>query len=129
MTIEVDWENPPAEVDYFRLTHTDPAGQEEEQNVQPSQEARTKHTIVGESWNINLREEMLLMLATASPIWAGQADWGIHQAKVFYWCDGQHLSHHVLLCAAFFSWLSFPDLLRIEAKMCFQSCCVLQFFK
>lgn len=47
VSIEVDWENPPAEVDYFRLTHTDPAGQEEELNVQPSQEARTKHTIVG----------------------------------------------------------------------------------
>lgn len=47
MSIEVDWENPPAEVDYFRLTHTDPEGQEEELNVQPSQEARTKHTIVG----------------------------------------------------------------------------------
>lgn len=54
MSIEVDWENPPAEVDYFRLTHTDPAGQEEELNVQPSQEARTKHTIVGKSSNINL---------------------------------------------------------------------------
>ncbi|XP_075877458.1 tenascin-N isoform X2 [Nelusetta ayraudi] len=47
VSIEVDWENPPAEVDYFRLTHTNPAGQEEELNVQPSQEARTKHTIVG----------------------------------------------------------------------------------
>lgn len=54
MSIEVDWENPPAEVDYFRLTHTDPAGQEEELSVQPSQEARTKHTIVGKSSNSNL---------------------------------------------------------------------------
>ncbi|CAN9503453.1 unnamed protein product [Ophioblennius macclurei] len=47
VSIQVDWENPPAEVDYFRLTHTDPAGQEEEMNVKMSQEARTKHTIVG----------------------------------------------------------------------------------
>ncbi|XP_041804738.1 tenascin-N isoform X2 [Chelmon rostratus] len=47
VTIQVDWQNPPAEVDHFRLTHTDPAGQEEEQNVRMSQEARTKHTIVG----------------------------------------------------------------------------------
>lgn len=48
VSIQVDWKNPPAEVDYFRLTHTDPAGQEEELNVQRSQEMRTKHTIVGE---------------------------------------------------------------------------------
>nr|XP_046263480.1 tenascin-N isoform X2 [Scatophagus argus] len=47
VTIHVDWKNPQAEVDHFRLTHTDPAGQEEELNVQRSQEARTKHTIVG----------------------------------------------------------------------------------
>uniref|UniRef100_A0A671WWC0 Tenascin N n=1 Tax=Sparus aurata TaxID=8175 RepID=A0A671WWC0_SPAAU len=47
VSIQVDWKNPPAQVDYFRLTHTDPAGEEEEQNVQMSQEARTKHTIVG----------------------------------------------------------------------------------
>ncbi|KAI3374967.1 hypothetical protein L3Q82_021492, partial [Scortum barcoo] len=47
VSIQVDWKNPPAEVDHFRLTHTDPAGQEEELNVQRSQEARTKHTIVG----------------------------------------------------------------------------------
>ncbi|KAM9349393.1 tenascin-N [Symphorus nematophorus] len=47
VSIDVDWKNPPAEVDHFRLTHTDPAGQEEELNVQRSQEARTKHTIVG----------------------------------------------------------------------------------
>ncbi|XP_060940563.1 tenascin-N isoform X2 [Limanda limanda] len=46
-SIQVDWKNPPAEVDHFRLTHTDPEGQEEELNVQGSQEARTKHTIVG----------------------------------------------------------------------------------
>lgn len=46
-SIEVEWPNPPAEVDYFRLIHTDPAGQEEELNVRQSQEARTKHTIVG----------------------------------------------------------------------------------
>ncbi|XP_045908071.1 tenascin-N isoform X3 [Micropterus dolomieu] len=47
VSIQVDWKNPPAKVDHFRLTHTDPAGQEEELNVQMSQEARTKHTIVG----------------------------------------------------------------------------------
>ncbi|XP_050925995.1 tenascin-N isoform X4 [Lates calcarifer] len=47
VTIDVDWKNPAAEVDHFRLTHTDPEGQEEEMNVQMSQEARTKHTIVG----------------------------------------------------------------------------------
>ncbi|XP_038145193.1 tenascin-N isoform X11 [Cyprinodon tularosa] len=47
VSIQVDWKNPQAEVDYFRLTHTDPSGQEEELNVQRSQEARTKHTIVG----------------------------------------------------------------------------------
>ncbi|XP_053294957.1 tenascin-N isoform X2 [Pleuronectes platessa] len=46
-SIQVDWKNPPAEVDHFRLTHTDPEGQEEELNVQSSQEARTRHTIVG----------------------------------------------------------------------------------
>uniref|UniRef100_A0AAQ5XGR1 Tenascin N n=1 Tax=Amphiprion ocellaris TaxID=80972 RepID=A0AAQ5XGR1_AMPOC len=47
VSIQVDWGNPQAEVDYFRLTHIDPAGQEEELDVQKSQEARTKHTIVG----------------------------------------------------------------------------------
>lgn len=47
----MDWKNPRAEVDYFRLKHTDPSGQEEEQSVRRSQEARTKHTIVGESGN------------------------------------------------------------------------------
>ncbi|XP_040000537.1 tenascin-N [Xiphias gladius] len=47
VSIQVDWKNPPAEVDHFRLTHTDPEGQEEELSVQRSQEARTKHTIVG----------------------------------------------------------------------------------
>ncbi|XP_041847340.1 tenascin-N isoform X3 [Melanotaenia boesemani] len=47
VSIEVDWKNPQAEVDYFRLIHTDPSGQEEETDVQSSQEARTKHTIVG----------------------------------------------------------------------------------
>ncbi|XP_072220687.1 tenascin-N isoform X2 [Leuresthes tenuis] len=47
VSIQVDWKNPQAEVDYFRLIHTDPSGQEEELNVQRSQEARTKHTIVG----------------------------------------------------------------------------------
>lgn len=47
ITIEVDWKNPVAQVDAFRLSHTNPAGQREEQDVRRSQEARTKHTIVG----------------------------------------------------------------------------------
>ncbi|CAG07652.1 unnamed protein product, partial [Tetraodon nigroviridis] len=47
VSIQVGWKNPPAEVDYFRLTATDPSGQEEELSVQRSQEARTKHTILG----------------------------------------------------------------------------------
>ncbi|XP_068594409.1 tenascin-N [Cebidichthys violaceus] len=47
VSIQVDWKNPSAEVDHFRLIHTGPSGQEEEQNVQRNQEARTKHTIVG----------------------------------------------------------------------------------
>ncbi|XP_037538151.1 tenascin-N [Nematolebias whitei] len=47
VSIQVDWKNPQAEVDYFSLKHTDPLGQEEELEVQMSQEARTKHTIVG----------------------------------------------------------------------------------
>ncbi|XP_023261235.1 tenascin-N isoform X6 [Seriola lalandi dorsalis] len=47
VSIQVEWKNPPTEVDHFRLTHTDPEGQEEELSVQRSQEARTKHTIVG----------------------------------------------------------------------------------
>lgn len=51
VSIQVDWKNPPADVDYFRLMHTDSAGQEEELNVQRSQEMRTKHTIVGECCN------------------------------------------------------------------------------
>lgn len=46
-SIQVSWKNPEAQVDHFRLKHTDPAGQEEELSVQMSQEARTKHTIVG----------------------------------------------------------------------------------
>ncbi|XP_072297560.1 tenascin-N isoform X1 [Eucyclogobius newberryi] len=46
-TIEVDWKNPMAPVEAFRLSHRGPSGQEEELEVQRSQEARTKHTIVG----------------------------------------------------------------------------------
>lgn len=49
VSIQVDWKNPQAEVDYFRLKHTDLFGQEEGLRVQMSQEARTKHTIVGKS--------------------------------------------------------------------------------
>uniref|UniRef100_A0AAV2JSW6 Fibronectin type-III domain-containing protein n=1 Tax=Knipowitschia caucasica TaxID=637954 RepID=A0AAV2JSW6_KNICA len=48
VTIEVDWQNPAAPVEAFRLSHTSPSGQKEELDVQRSQEARTKHTIVGE---------------------------------------------------------------------------------
>ncbi|KAJ0058807.1 hypothetical protein NL108_000531, partial [Boleophthalmus pectinirostris] len=47
VSIEVDWQNPMAPVDSFRLSHTNPSGQKEQQDVQRSQEARTKHTIVG----------------------------------------------------------------------------------
>lgn len=47
-SIQVGWKNPPAEVDHFRLTATDPSGQGEELSVRRSQEARTKHTIVGQ---------------------------------------------------------------------------------
>ncbi|XP_049602886.1 tenascin-N isoform X2 [Syngnathus scovelli] len=47
VSIQVDWRNPQTEVDHFHLTHTDPSGQEAELNVPRSQEARTKHTIVG----------------------------------------------------------------------------------
>ncbi|XP_067109881.1 tenascin-N [Osmerus mordax] len=46
-SIEVDWKNPAADLDHFRLTHSDQDGQEKEQNVMKSQEARTKHTIIG----------------------------------------------------------------------------------
>ncbi|XP_035276714.1 tenascin-N [Anguilla anguilla] len=46
-TIQVDWQNPAAELDHFRLTHSSPEGQEEEEEVPRSQEARTKHTIIG----------------------------------------------------------------------------------
>ncbi|XP_029105979.1 tenascin-N [Scleropages formosus] len=46
-TIQVDWQNPAAEVDYFMLTHASPEGEEEELTVPKSQEARTKHTITG----------------------------------------------------------------------------------
>lgn len=48
VSIQVGWKNPPAKVDYFRLTATDPSGQEEELSVKRSQEARTEHTIVGQ---------------------------------------------------------------------------------
>lgn len=51
VSIQVGWKNPPAEVDYFRLTAADPAGQEEELSVQRSQEPRTEHTIVGQLQN------------------------------------------------------------------------------
>lgn len=46
-SIQVDWQNPETEVDYFKLRHASPDGQEEMENVAMSQEARTMHTIIG----------------------------------------------------------------------------------
>uniref|UniRef100_A0A4W5PXF7 Tenascin N n=1 Tax=Hucho hucho TaxID=62062 RepID=A0A4W5PXF7_9TELE len=46
-SIQVDWQNPAAPLDHFRLTYANPDGQDEEQNVPMSAEARTTHTIVG----------------------------------------------------------------------------------
>lgn len=46
-SIQVDWQNPETEVDYFKLSHASPDGQEELENVSKSQEARTMHTIIG----------------------------------------------------------------------------------
>uniref|UniRef100_A0A674CC06 Tenascin N n=1 Tax=Salmo trutta TaxID=8032 RepID=A0A674CC06_SALTR len=46
-SIQVDWQNPAAPLDHFRLTYANPDGQEEEQNVPMTAEARTTHTIVG----------------------------------------------------------------------------------
>lgn len=51
VSIQLDWKNPSADVDHFRLTHTDPSGQEAGQSIQRNQEARTKHTIVGKCGN------------------------------------------------------------------------------
>lgn len=48
-SIQVDWKNPGVIVDYFKLTHASPDGQGGHENVVMSQEARTKHTIVGQS--------------------------------------------------------------------------------
>ncbi|KAI7809689.1 tenascin-N [Triplophysa rosa] len=46
-SIQVDWKNPATAVDYFKLTHASPDGQEGREKVAMSQEARTVHTIVG----------------------------------------------------------------------------------
>uniref|UniRef100_A0A8C2I6E0 Tenascin N n=1 Tax=Cyprinus carpio TaxID=7962 RepID=A0A8C2I6E0_CYPCA len=46
-SIQVDWKNPAIAVDFFKLTHASPDGQGAQENVAMSQEARTKHTIVG----------------------------------------------------------------------------------
>ncbi|XP_016392105.1 tenascin-N-like isoform X1 [Sinocyclocheilus rhinocerous] len=46
-SIQVDWKNPAIALDYFKLTHASPDGQGGQENVAMSQEARTKHTIVG----------------------------------------------------------------------------------
>lgn len=47
-SIQVDWKNPEAEVDFFKLRHASTDGQEEQVNVARSQEATTVHTIVGQ---------------------------------------------------------------------------------
>ncbi|XP_051716428.1 tenascin-N isoform X3 [Ctenopharyngodon idella] len=46
-SIQVDWKNPAIAVDFFKLTHASSDGQGGQENVAMSQEARTKHTIVG----------------------------------------------------------------------------------
>lgn len=46
-SIQVDWQNPETEVNYFKLRHASPDGQEEMENVAKSQDARTVHTIIG----------------------------------------------------------------------------------
>ncbi|XP_062383585.1 tenascin-N isoform X2 [Sardina pilchardus] len=46
-SIQVDWKNPDIELDHFRLTHASTDGEEESETVAMSEEARTKHTIVG----------------------------------------------------------------------------------
>ncbi|XP_056599639.1 tenascin-N [Triplophysa dalaica] len=46
-SIQVDWKNPATAVDYFKLIHASPDGQEGREKVTMSQEARTMHTIVG----------------------------------------------------------------------------------
>ncbi|XP_026989218.1 tenascin-N isoform X2 [Tachysurus fulvidraco] len=46
-SIQVDWQNPETDVDYFKLRHASPGSQEELENVAKSQEARTVHTIIG----------------------------------------------------------------------------------
>ncbi|KAA0719369.1 Tenascin-N [Triplophysa tibetana] len=46
-SIQVDWKNPVTAVDYFKLIHASPDGQEGREKVAMSQEARTVHTIVG----------------------------------------------------------------------------------
>ncbi|KAI5103980.1 tenascin-N precursor, partial [Silurus meridionalis] len=46
-SIQVDWQNPETEVDYFKLSHASPGGQQKLENVAKSQEARTVHTIIG----------------------------------------------------------------------------------
>ncbi len=48
-SIQVNWKNPTIAVDFFKLTHASPDGQGGKENVAMSQEARTKHTIVGQS--------------------------------------------------------------------------------
>ncbi|XP_068197073.1 tenascin-N [Antennarius striatus] len=47
VSVQLDWSNPAAEVDHFRLTYTDPEGHQEVLDIEKSQEARIQHTIMG----------------------------------------------------------------------------------
>ncbi|KAJ8357641.1 hypothetical protein SKAU_G00204350 [Synaphobranchus kaupii] len=68
-TILVDWQNPGAELDHFRLTHANPDGQEEEEEIRMSQEARTKHTIIG----LNPGTEYLITVQAIRGTYEGKA--------------------------------------------------------
>lgn len=46
-SIQLDWQNPETEVDYFKVRYASPDGHEELENVARSQEGRTVHTIIG----------------------------------------------------------------------------------
>lgn len=109
VSIQVDWKNPPAEVDHFRLTHTDPEGQEEELNVQSSQEARTKHTIVGkccQSANtIRTKYRYILKICCSSKTHVRTFSSESCQQHKYHWCltiilkifFSNTFNHHVTL--------------------------------